>query len=108
MGWLPSWSSTGLGGAAPAPAEPAGPPKREERARCWDSRDIFFSCLDKNGIIDSLKEDAKAREVCAAEHLKFEKNCVASWVNYFKNRRVSEYEKEQLLKRHEEEYLKKS
>jgi hypothetical protein len=29
-------------------------------------------------------------------------------VNYFKNRRVSEYEKEQLLKRHEEEYLKKN
>jgi cytochrome c oxidase assembly factor 6 len=82
MGWLPSWTSTGLGGAAAAPTEPAGPPKREDRVRCWDSRDIFFACLDKNGIIDSLKEDKKAREVCGAEHLKFEKNCVASWVGY--------------------------
>ncbi len=76
MGWLPSWSSAG----AAAPAESAGPPKREDRVRCWDSRDLFFACLDKHGIIDSLKEDEKARSLCASEHAKFEKNCVASWV----------------------------
>jgi cytochrome c oxidase assembly factor 6 len=76
MGWLPSWSS----GAAAGAAEPAGPPKREERVRCWDSRDIFFACLDKHNIVDAIKEDEKARTVCASENLKFEKNCVASWV----------------------------
>jgi hypothetical protein len=93
MGWLPTWASTGLGGAAAAPAEPAGPPKREERVRCWDSRDLFFTCLDKHGILDSIKEDKKAREVCAAELQQFEKNCVASWVGYrIRHTRISVYD----------------
>ncbi|KAI9006330.1 hypothetical protein DFJ74DRAFT_690304 [Hyaloraphidium curvatum] len=26
------------------------PPSREERQRCWDSRDAYWTCLDKHGL----------------------------------------------------------
>jgi cytochrome c oxidase assembly factor 6 len=55
-------------------------PNRSQRAKCWEARDAFFECLDRNSIIDSVKEDKKAKEVCGGENVKFEKECVASWV----------------------------
>lgn len=58
-------------------------PNRSQRAKCWEARDAFFECLDRNSIIDSVKEDKKAKEVCGGENVKFEKECVASWVRTF-------------------------
>merc|ERR1712225_54728 len=51
---------------------------REARAKCWEHRDGYFECLVKNG------EDEKR---CAKERAGFEKNCAASWVDYFIKRR---------------------
>ncbi|KAI5794832.1 cytochrome oxidase c subunit VIb-domain-containing protein [Pyronema domesticum] len=73
-------------------------PNRSQRAKCWEARDAFFECLDRNSIIDSVKEDKKAKEVCGGENVKFEKECVASWVEYFKKRRVMEYNRDQMMK----------
>lgn len=75
MGWIPSWlwpssSST-----------PAGPPDRASRVRCWDARDRFFECLDRNDILDSLKEEGKAKQICSEEFKGFDENCAASWVS---------------------------
>ncbi|KAK5449613.1 hypothetical protein LTS15_008688 [Exophiala xenobiotica] len=89
MGWgLPTW----LGGsAAPAQPEPARPksqdggfvaPDRNAREICWESRDIFFECLDKNNILDAIKEDDKARRI-----------------KYFKQKRVMEYDRDRTLQR---------
>jgi len=44
-------------------------------------RDEFFECLDRNDILDSVKEDAKARKACAPELVEFEKACASSWVS---------------------------
>ncbi|KAK7055915.1 hypothetical protein R3P38DRAFT_2849572 [Favolaschia claudopus] len=42
MGWWP------FGGSAST--EPS-PPTREERQKCWESRDAYFVCLDRAGVV---------------------------------------------------------
>ena len=82
MGWFGSNTSDQPTLSAPEPSKDGGyiAPDRTARAQCWDGRDSFFDCLQKNGIIDSVKEDAKAREACAPELKEFEKHCASSWV----------------------------
>jgi hypothetical protein len=78
MGWLP-WSS---GDSSKTAASDGGriAPDRTSRARCWEGRDLFFACLDKNDILDGIKEDGKARQKCAKEVAEFEAACSQSWV----------------------------
>lgn len=66
----------------PPPSQDGGyiAPDRTARAQCWEGRDSFFRCLDQHGIIDSVREDEKARQMCAPELKEFEKVCAASWV----------------------------
>lgn len=66
----------------PAPSQDGGfiAPDRTSRAKCWEGRDSFFQCLERNGIIDSVKEDEKARKACPAELRDFESVCASSWV----------------------------
>ena len=81
MGWMPTW----LGGSAEKSSGSANPvsqaPDRASRVKCWEARDKFFECLDKNNIIDSIEEDAKARKQCAPELQGFERECIVSWVS---------------------------
>jgi cytochrome c oxidase assembly factor 6 len=78
MGWLP-WSS---GDSNKNEASDGGriAPDRTSRARCWEGRDRFFACLDKNDILDGIKDDKKARQKCASEVAEFEAACSQSWV----------------------------
>lgn len=55
-------------------------PDRSERAKCWEARDAYFACLDKNSIVDSIIEKDKAGKACASEGRGFETNCASSWV----------------------------
>lgn len=55
-------------------------PDRTSRQQCWDMRDQFFQCLDAHDILDSVKEDDKAKKVCGAELKGFERDCASSWV----------------------------
>lgn len=55
-------------------------PDRSERRKCWEARDAYFGCLDRNVIVDALKDDAKARKACPAENQVFERDCAAAWV----------------------------
>ncbi|KAK4540864.1 hypothetical protein LTR36_008806 [Oleoguttula mirabilis] len=103
MGWFGSSDSTG---SQPSPTAPEASkdggyiaPDRTARAQCWEGRDAFFHCLQQNGIIDSVKEDAKAREACAPELKEFETHCASSWVTYFKKRRVMEHQRDLTLKK---------
>ena len=88
MGWgLPTW----LGGSAtPSQPESVRPkstdggfiaPDRSQREVCYESRDLFFGCLDKNNILDAIKEDDKARNVCSKEVVDYERDCARSWVS---------------------------
>lgn len=58
-------------------------PDRSERKKCWESRDLFYACLDKHDIIDSLAAEGKkkADQHCAPENKQFEKDCAAAWVS---------------------------
>ncbi|TKA74942.1 hypothetical protein B0A55_04949 [Friedmanniomyces simplex] len=87
--------------AAPTPSQDGGyiAPDRTGRQRCWDGRDSFFQCLEKNDIVDSVKEDAKARKLCAPELGEFERVCASSWVTYFKKRRVMEFQRDMTIKK---------
>jgi len=92
-----------------APASPPPPkissdgtpiaPDRTQRAKCWEARDGYFKCLDKNSIIDSLTDKDVAEQKCGGENRSFESNCASSWVRYFKQRRVMEYQRFQTLER---------
>jgi len=56
-------------------------PDRTQRAKCWEHRDAYFKCLDRNGVIDSISEEKKAEKACSAEGRGFEANCASSWVS---------------------------
>ncbi|CCH43761.1 hypothetical protein BN7_3315 [Wickerhamomyces ciferrii] len=80
------------------------PPSRNKREQCWDSRDIFFECLDKNNVINAL-EDKHADTIkknCSKEEVNYEQNCAKSWVKYFKEKRVVDFKRAAFLKEMEE------
>ncbi|MCJ1254137.1 hypothetical protein MMC24_001951 [Lignoscripta atroalba] len=98
-----------MGFFSTTPAQPASPkpsadgafeaPNRQSRRACWTARDDFFACLERNNIIDSIRESSKADEKCREEGQTLERECVSSWVTYFKQRRVMEHNKKQTLER---------
>lgn len=55
-------------------------PSRTERKRCWESRDAYFACLDRNNILDAVKDDKAAARQCGGESAAFERDCAAEWV----------------------------
>lgn len=113
----------GLFSSNPSPASTAAdgsykPMKREERKACWEARDAYFSCLDKNKILDSIKDADGAAQNCGGETKAFERDCASSWVSlgergsgfwrveraltepqvqYFKQKRVADWEREQKI-----------
>jgi len=55
-------------------------PSRSERQRCWESRDLYYACLDGAGIVDAVRGDKAARAACGPETARFEADCAAQWV----------------------------
>ncbi|KAI5119452.1 hypothetical protein M0805_008389 [Coniferiporia weirii] len=84
MGWFP-WSSS-------KDSDPK-PPARQDRQKCWESRDAYFACLDASGVVKP-GEEGKA---CSAQLKSYENDCAKSWIEYFNQRRVlAEQQKESL------------
>ena len=52
------------------------PPDRQDRKKCWESRDAYYSCLDASGILKPGDEG----KACTEQLKGFEKNCAKSWV----------------------------
>ncbi|GAA6027749.1 hypothetical protein JCM8097_008015 [Rhodosporidiobolus ruineniae] len=79
MGWFSSSS-------APATSEPqpGAAPDRSARADCWNHRDAYYACLDKNGVSVPGQEGDK----CKKENDQYKGKCAASWIDYFNKRRV--------------------
>lgn len=57
-------------------------PDRTERRRCWEARDNYFACLDRNGILDALKDEKASASACGSEGVGFEKDCAREWVSF--------------------------
>lgn len=55
-------------------------PSRTERQRCWESRDVYFACLDRHDILDAGKDAKAATRACPGEGTRFERDCAAEWV----------------------------
>ncbi|XP_071963774.1 cytochrome c oxidase assembly factor 6 homolog [Antedon mediterranea] len=53
-------------------------PDAGQRKKCWNNRDLFFNCLDKN-----KDEQDKCKELKIA----FESSCSKTWVKYFYRKR---------------------
>ncbi|PUU77185.1 cytochrome oxidase c subunit VIb-domain-containing protein [Tuber borchii] len=99
MGFLNFTQSTPTSTSSTPPTAPT----REQRALCWTARDQFFACLDKNNILDPLKNSKESKSFCSSEDASFQKECRGSWVEHFKKRRVMEHNREAMLKRLQEE-----
>jgi cytochrome c oxidase assembly factor 6 len=83
MAWLP-WSSSDDSGVKKTAGGAFESPSRNNRKRCYEARDSFFECLDKNNILDSINTKSgkeKAATFCAQFDQEFEKNCAHSWVS---------------------------
>lgn len=106
----------GLFSASTSPSQPSAPkpspdggfeaPNRKARAHCWQARDAFFGCLERNAIVDSIKDADQAQKLCGEEGKGFERDCASSWVIYFKQRRVMEYSKKKTLEKLQREGAK--
>lgn len=87
MVWGLDWI-TGSGPSQPTSTAPRSTdggyvaPDRSKREVCYESRDLFFKCLDRNNILDAVKEDEKSRQVCPTEVTAYERDCARSWVSY--------------------------
>ena len=78
MGWFKSTPSTGKISADGKPEAP----NRHDRQHCWEARDAFFACLDRNNILDGIKDDTSAQKQCGAESVVFDRNCAQTWVAF--------------------------
>ncbi|KAF8313576.1 hypothetical protein DL93DRAFT_2113798 [Clavulina sp. PMI_390] len=67
---------------------------REERKKCWEARDAYYSCLDAAGVV---KPGSETSRQCRAESKTFEKNCAKSWIEYFNQRRVLAEQQKDIL-----------
>ncbi|KAH0833445.1 hypothetical protein J3R83DRAFT_12560 [Lanmaoa asiatica] len=50
---------------------------REDRKKCWESRDVYFTCLDRAGVLEVGKEG----NACAKEKSRYESSCAKSWAS---------------------------
>lgn len=57
-------------------------PDRSARQKCWDARDTYFACLDRHGIVDSIRNKEEAEKACPKEGEQLAGNCASSWVRY--------------------------
>ncbi|KAJ7146774.1 cytochrome oxidase c subunit VIb-domain-containing protein [Mycena epipterygia] len=86
MGWWP------FGNSASTQEDPT-PPTRQERQKCWESRDAYFACLDGVGVIRAGTEG----KACSAENRAYQKTCAQSWITYFNERRKLAFDQKDML-----------
>lgn len=80
---------------------------RENRKQCWESRDLYFQCLDGIDVISPLdpKNKDKIKRACQQQEKQFEQDCANSWIRYFKEKRVTDYRNDLINKKIQEEEL---
>ncbi|KAI4120687.1 MAG: hypothetical protein LQ338_006839 [Usnochroma carphineum] len=101
MGWFTRTPSPSPSPSTPKPTSDGAfiAPDRSARDRCYEARDAFFACLDRANIVDSIKEADKAEQECGGLEKGMGRECAASWVKYFKQRRVMEWKKQKTYER---------
>jgi cytochrome c oxidase assembly factor 6 len=59
-----------------AKSEEVTAPSRQDRQKCWETRDAYFACLDSAGVVKAGEEG----KVCDVQKTSYEQNCAKSWV----------------------------
>lgn len=68
--------SNNMGWFGSSKAEKPNATSREDRSKCWEARDAYFSCLDTVEVVVPGTEGSK----CASQRNTYEHNCAKSWV----------------------------
>ncbi|KAF8975975.1 cytochrome oxidase c subunit VIb-domain-containing protein [Cyathus striatus] len=72
---------------------------RQDRKKCWDSRDVYYACLDGAGVVKAGTEGS----ACSKQLKEYEKNCAKSWIEYFNQRRIiADAQKDRLARAQEQ------
>ena len=84
---------------------PIKPPNKSKRKECWEARDGFFDCLEKNKIDNSLdpKEEDTVKKNCGDLRDNFQNKCVASWFKYFQEKRYNDLIRQRYIEKLESE-----
>ncbi|CAH2352086.1 cytochrome c oxidase assembly factor 6 [[Candida] railenensis] len=84
---------------------PSLPPNKTKRKECWDARDKFFECLTSNNIDNSLdpKEMSNVESNCGQFRTDFKNKCVASWFQYFQEKRYNDLTRQRYIAKLEAE-----
>lgn len=69
-------------------------PDREQRKKCWDTRDKYWECLDNLNV----KERAEKPKACIEFRKMFESSCPPQWVIHFDRKRDFNIFKEKMQK----------
>lgn len=83
MGLLSASSPSAVDKPKPSTDGAFGAPNRNARAHCWQARDAFFECLERNSIIDSINDAETAQRQCGEQSKVFDRECARSWVCFF-------------------------
>ncbi|KAF5326989.1 hypothetical protein D9619_005029 [Psilocybe cf. subviscida] len=74
-------------------------PNRQDRQKCWETRDAYYACLDSVGVVKAGEEGS----ACDVQKKFYEDNCAKSWIDYFNQRRViAEAQKDRLARTNEQ------
>lgn len=71
-------------------------PDKAKRTKCWDSRDNYWQCLEKNAPEHSTTGGQEEPSACISLRKIFESNCPAQWVKHFDRKRSYEQFKEKM------------
>lgn len=71
-------------------------PSKEKRQSCWDARDGYWLCLDKNAPEFSTTSGEEQPPACAQLRKLFVDSCPAQWTKHFDRKRTYEQFKEKM------------
>uniref|UniRef100_A0A0K8TPN8 Putative cytochrome c oxidase assembly factor 6 n=1 Tax=Tabanus bromius TaxID=304241 RepID=A0A0K8TPN8_TABBR len=73
-------------------------PTKEERTKCWDARDQYWACLEKNDPTHSSTSGEDVPAACVKLRKLFTASCPAQWVKHFDRKRTYDQFKQRMQK----------
>lgn len=71
-------------------------PDKQKRKQCWDARDEYWKCLDKNAPEHSTTGGEPEPTVCEKFRKLFAQECPGQWVTHFDRKRSYEQFKKKM------------
>lgn len=81
-------------------------PDKETRQSCWNARDEYWQCLDKNAPDYQATSGADEPKECQKFRKLFQSKCPGQWVKHFDRKRTYEQFKKKMDKGYDPEEAK--